>query len=247
MSKHDIFICFSSKDEATARTVVQFLEARGVTCWISLRDVATGQNYQETIVQALEHARGIVFLFSKFSSQSSEIKKELSLGARFKMPVFPLRLSTIVPTGALSYELATRQWIDIFPNAEQALGKLVETINEALRRPAAAAGARAELSQTDRGPAGNAALIQATKSPAKKRLKKAGGPVIAANTAELEAIRLLLARYIGPIAKILVQKASADARSLDDLCERLSVHVLAPTDRASFLQAARAQLLSVKG
>jgi hypothetical protein len=51
-----IFICYSSKDEEVARGVVQFLETQGLKCWISLRDIQPGQNYQESIVQALEQA-----------------------------------------------------------------------------------------------------------------------------------------------------------------------------------------------
>ncbi len=131
-----IFICFSSKDETIARGVVDFLEAYGLKCWISARDVPPGQNYQETIVHALERAQGIVFLFSEHSSQSAEIKKELSIGGSMSAPVFPLRLSPITPTGALRYELATRQWIDIFPDRERALRKLIETIQEVLAVPA---------------------------------------------------------------------------------------------------------------
>lgn len=246
MSKHDIFICFSSKDEAIAHKVVQFLEARNLKCWIALRDVLAGQNYQESIVQALENARGIVFLFSESSSQSAEIRKELSLGGRFKMPVFPLRLSPITPTGALSYELATRQWVDLFPNATRALGKLAETIEEALNGSAKAADARAKLNQTMEGPSNAAATTSTIKLPAKKRVKKIREPIVAENSAEFEAVRALLARYIGPIAKIFVLKASTDARSLDDFCERLSAHVPIPADRASFLQVARARLLSAK-
>jgi TIR domain-containing protein len=138
-----IFICFSSKDEAVARDVVEFLEDAGLKCWISLRDVPPGHNYQETIVHALEAARGIVFLFSESSSKSGEIKKELSIGGSINTPVFPLRLSSITPTGALRYELATRQWIDIFPDRERALGKLVETINRVLDAPAGRGTTRA--------------------------------------------------------------------------------------------------------
>ena len=51
VSEH-IFISFSSKDDAVARAVVQFLEAQGLKCWISLRDILPGQNYQESIVLA---------------------------------------------------------------------------------------------------------------------------------------------------------------------------------------------------
>jgi hypothetical protein len=133
MGTHDIFICFSSKDEATARGVVDFLEARGLKCWISSRDVAPGQNYQEAIVEAIAASKVLVFLFSDFSSESGEIKKELSLAGSRGATVIPLRLCPIKPTGALRYELATRQWIDIFPDRDAALGRVARAATEGLR------------------------------------------------------------------------------------------------------------------
>jgi hypothetical protein len=236
-----IFICFSSKDEAVARGVVESLEAEGLKCWISSRDVPVGQNYQETIVRTLEQAKGIVFLFSESSSASGEIKKELSLAGTFKTPVFPLRLSPITPSGALRYELATRQWIDIFPDREPALRRLVETIREVLNVPATAEGdgagatpiAATPPSRVDRAP------TPAIPSPAERRARAASAPIVAPGSPEFEAIRALLARHIGPIAKVFVQKAATETRTPDDFCERLAAHVSTPSNRAVFLQTAR--------
>jgi hypothetical protein len=242
----DIFICFSSKDEAVAVAVVKFLEARRLKCWISARDVPPGQNYQETIVRALEKAKGLVFLFSKSSNESGETKKELSLAGTFNIPVFPLRLSPIAPSGALRYELATRQWIDIFPDQEMALGKLAETIRNVLdaQAPAERRGARTgPTAGASRGRVDSAAAPAAAPSPAKKRTRAAREPIVAAGSQEFEAVRVLLARHIGPIAKVLVQKAATEARTPDDLCERLAGYVSAPSDRAAFLQAARGRLV----
>ena len=73
-----------------------------------------------------------------------------------------------------------------------------------------------------------------------------GAPVEARHSAEFEAISVLLARNIGPIAKIFVEKASAEAQSIDELCERLSQHVRTPADRVAFLKAAQAQLSSLR-
>jgi hypothetical protein len=230
-----LFICFSSKDEAVARGIVEFLEGRDLKCWISLRDVPTGQNYQESIVQALEAAQGIVFLFSEHSNRSPEIKKELSIGGAINVPVFPVRLSPITPSGALRYELATRQWIDIFPDAQQALAKLAETIHKVLADPAAA---ESEVLMRPASPSPAAA------PPPPKKKTKPRAPLVAPDSQEFEATRALLARHIGPIAKVLVQKAAAEARSLDEFYEQLAAHVRAPNDRAAFLQATRARLKS---
>jgi TIR domain len=241
-SNSHLFICFSSKDETIALGVVDFLEGQGLKCWISSRDVPPGQNYQETIVNALETARGIVFLFSESSNKSGEIKKELSIAASIEAPVFPLRLSPIAPVGALRYELATRQWIDLFPDREQALTRLTETIRKVFGGGAGAQGARDATGQS----IAEAAAQVATSAPAAagkpKKKPKAKAPLLAADSREFEATRALLAKHIGPIARILVQKAAVEARSVDEFCERLAAHVRAPDERAAFLQAARAQL-----
>ena len=232
-----VFICFSSKDEAVAREVVDFLEAQGLKCWISLRDVPPGQNYQETIVQAIEAAQGIVFLFSEHSSKSGEIKKELSIGGSLNAPVFPLRLAPIAPSGALRYELAIRQWIDIFPHRQYALGKLADTIKQAIGAPAAANSSGAPLARAS--PMRPAAPVRS--SPAKARARP-HAPIVASGSKEFETIRALLARHIGPIAKILVEKAATQAKTPAEFCEQLATHVNAPAERTSFLQAVRAQL-----
>jgi len=242
-----IFICFSSKDEPIAREVVAFLETEGLKCWISCRDVPAGRNYQETIVQALESAQGIVFLFSKSSGTSGEILKELSLAGSIKAPVFPLRLAPISPTGALRYELATRQWIDIFPDQDKALHRLAQTIQDSLEAQATAADETPDASDLEASSAagvGSGGRATEAPQPAKKRARPMRGPVVAAGSQEFEAIRALLARHIGPIAKVVVQKAAAEARTSDDLCERLAAHVSAPSDRAAFLRTARAQFAS---
>jgi hypothetical protein len=231
-----LFICFSSKDQATASEVVRFLETEGLKCWISSRDILPGDNYQECIVTALESAHGIVFLFSEASRASGEIRKELSLAASANKPIFPLRLSPVMPTGALRYELATHQWIDIFPAPNDALGTVVRTVRQVLaasarigeERPVAHSSAAAFSDPPPRAPPPGMPLP--------------GTPIIAAGGVEFEAIRELLARHIGPIAKIYLQKAAAEARTEEDFCERLATYITASADRTAFLKAIRTRL-----
>jgi hypothetical protein len=223
-----VFVCFSSKDEATAREVVSFLEGKDIKCWISLRDVLPGHNYQEAIVEAIEAANGIVFLFSEWSSKSGEIRKELSIGGSINVPVFPLRLSPIAPTGALRYELATRQYIDIFPNRKAALAKLAATIKKVINNPQAEQDAAASLAPE---PDQTAQELAAPREP-----------IVAAGSKQFEAIRSLLARHIGPIAKVLIEKAARETDTAEEFCERLAAHVSAPAERVKFIQAVQAQL-----
>jgi hypothetical protein len=226
MANHQIFICFSSKDTEVAHQIVAFLERHGLTCWISLRDVEPGANYQESIVHALEASKVVVFLFSDNSSRSSEIRKELSLAASDKIIVIPVRLAPITPSGALRYELATRQWIDGFPNPEEAFGKLLASVRDALRGGASA------------GFEGAAATVERLAPPPAKQI----APAVKLGNDEFEAVRAMLARHIGPIAKVLVTKASNEASSAEEFCERLAAHIAVPAERATFLQALRTRL-----
>ena len=223
MANH-VFICFSSKDQSTAHQVVAFLESHGIQCWISSRDVPPGQNYQNSIVQALEAAKAIVFLFSDNSSKSHEIMKELSLAASEQKAVIPLRLTPVTPSGALRYELATRQWIDAFPDPTASFDKLVAAVRSAL---SGSVGASDRPGAAERAP---------PSAPAPS------APVLHVGAEDSNAIRGLLARHVGPIAKVLVQKATNEARSIDDFCDRLAGYVPAPNERAAFRQSVKARL-----
>jgi hypothetical protein len=234
MSGQHIFICFSSSDERTAQAVIRFLENRGHNCWISSRDVRPGRNYQESIVEAIQNAKLMIFLFSESSNKSAEVKKELSLASGFDVPVIPLRLSTTKPNGALLYELATRQWIDGFADFDAALERMVAAVDESLRPAVKAQDTAASERSVQLEPS------ELPRSP--RSAERARAPIMAPGTEEFEAIRALLARYVGPIAKFFVEKAAADANSLDELCEKLAKHVRATPDRSAFLRAARARL-----
>ncbi len=128
-----IFISYSSKDQDIAETICRALESRALTCWISCRDVHPGENFQEAIVQALRTARVMVLVFTSNANNSDEIKKELVLAGRHRVTVVPVRVEDVVPTDAFSYELATRQWIDLFKNWEREIERLATRIGDILR------------------------------------------------------------------------------------------------------------------
>lgn len=142
-----VFISYATADRSEALKVCKEIERRGTRCWISTRDVPPGANYQEAIVQALRTARAVALVFSDAANTSDEIKKELSLASRYRIPVIALRLKDVEPSDAFAYELSTRQWIDAFDSRDTAIDTLVGRIGQisasAVTAPAvAAAGVR---------------------------------------------------------------------------------------------------------
>src|SRR5688572_2061585 len=132
-----IFISHSSKDLAVAQTICAALESRGLTSWIASRDVGAGDNFQEAIVTAIRSAKVMVLVFSENANNSTEIKKELALASQNKVAVIPARVEDVVPAAALAYELATRQWINLFNDWESEIETLCERVRQIV--PAAAA------------------------------------------------------------------------------------------------------------
>lgn len=125
-----IFISHSSKDLAVAQTICAALERRGLTCWIASRDVGAGDNFQEAIVKAIRSAKVMVLVFSENANNSTEIKKELALASQNKVAVIPARVEDVVPAAALAYELATRQWINLFTDWESEIETLCERVRQ---------------------------------------------------------------------------------------------------------------------
>ena len=123
-----VFISYATTDRSEALKVCEAIELRGTRCWMSLRDVRPGENYQEAIVQSLRTARAVVLVFSDAANTSSEIKKELSLASRYNVPVIALRLTEVEPADAFAYELSTRQWINAFEGWDPSIDKLVGRI-----------------------------------------------------------------------------------------------------------------------
>jgi tetratricopeptide (TPR) repeat protein len=123
-----VFISYATADRKEALSVCKAIERRGTQCWISTRDVAPGENYQEAIVRSLRNARAMVLVFSDAANNSDEIKTELSLASRYHIPVMALRIEDVEPSDAFAYELSTRQWIDAFGNWDKSVDALVQQI-----------------------------------------------------------------------------------------------------------------------
>lgn len=125
-----VFISHAKADRKIADTICAALEGRGVTCWIAWRDVGPGENFGEVITRSIRHAKVMVLVFSESTNNSDEIKKEVVLAGRSRVPVIPLRVEDVEPSGAYEYELVTRQWIDLFAGWDHAIERLARQIEQ---------------------------------------------------------------------------------------------------------------------
>jgi formylglycine-generating enzyme required for sulfatase activity len=128
MKNRDLFVSHSTADRKTAEALVGDLEKGGLSCWLASRDVPMGGAYQAEIVDAIEHCRAMLLVFSDATNKSEHVLREIELAAQAKKPIYPLRIDRAEPAGGLKYMLANKQWVE-----RKALGdRLVETIERLL-------------------------------------------------------------------------------------------------------------------
>jgi TolB-like protein len=123
-----IFVSHASQDRRIAKTLCATLESRGLTCWIAMRDIVPGDSFQEAIVRAIRKSRIMLLLFTMSANNSDEVKKELALAGQNNLVIIPLRVEEVIPDDAFAFELATRQWIDLFEDWERGVGQLTTHI-----------------------------------------------------------------------------------------------------------------------
>jgi protein-L-isoaspartate O-methyltransferase len=119
-STHDAFISFSSRDEVTARAIVDEFERSGVRCWMSCRDLATASHlstdgYAQAIMSAIREAALFVVLLSHESLESPHVKNELGQATDQKKLMLPIRLEACPPRlpDSFQYHLNRHQTVDL--------------------------------------------------------------------------------------------------------------------------------------
>ncbi|MDP3738410.1 MAG: toll/interleukin-1 receptor domain-containing protein [Hyphomonadaceae bacterium] len=123
--KYDIFVSYRRSDRELVASVVRRLEARGVGVWYDA-DIDGGADWRETIVEALTNSDMLAIFFSEDCNNSRQLKKELAVADSLGKPVVPILIENTQPRGAYLYELADRNWIQIWPEPMDRIDELVE-------------------------------------------------------------------------------------------------------------------------
>ncbi len=144
----DVFISYSSKDKLIADAACATLEAAGIRCWIAPRDIRAGDEYGESIIQAIGACRVMVLVFSSNSNDSQQIHREIERAVSKGVPLVPLRIEEITPTKSMEYFLGGIHWLDaLTPPIERHLQRLAETVKALLQADATRPARRPETGQ----------------------------------------------------------------------------------------------------
>ena len=129
----DTFISYSSKDKTAADAACAVLEQAGIRCWIAPRDIRPGQEYGHSIIEAIDQCRVMVLIFSANANDSRQIHREIERAVSKGVPIIPLRIEEVVPTGSMEYFLGAIHWLDALTPLEKHLQQLAEAVKALLQ------------------------------------------------------------------------------------------------------------------
>lgn len=229
----EIFISYAREDRGTAERLAQALEMYGWSIWWD-RHIPAGRRFDEVIADQLADANCVLALWSKRAIQSEWVVEEAETG-RERGILVPALIEAVEPP--LGFRRIHAADLIGWTGDTDHLGfsQLVKDVDAVLLRQRGAAA------RTTTAPL----LGSRTATPAESRPID-GAPVPSAvaarppgatgNPAVLHAIEMRLAQSIGPIARVVVARALAEAGDLPALFDLLARHVTGDFERANFLR-----------
>ena len=217
MIQRDIFVSYSQPDRECAFKLVAQLEADGLGVWIAPRDISPAADWAEEIIEAISAARIMVLVFSSHCNDSPQVRREVERAVHRQVPVLPMRIEDVLPARSLEYFLSTQHWLDAFPPPREPYYARLSTHIASLLN--ATTGTRAAFVPKP--------IPAETRTPAP------------CDAAALELLEKKLAYHVGPMARVLVKRATVKASTREGLIRLLAAEVDSAPARQQFLDACR--------
>jgi hypothetical protein len=142
-SRPRVFIAYAHEDAVSANRLFDALLAAGFEPWMDERKLLPGQNWTRAIQNALETSDFAVCCFSRASIHKrggfqSEIRFALACARRLPLDetfLLPARLEECAVPQEVACDM---QYVDLFPDWNVGMKRLIDAIRQQMRRPKAA-------------------------------------------------------------------------------------------------------------
>ena len=106
-----IFISHSSKDVELAAKVCEKVEAGGHSCFLAPRDIRSGCEYAEEIINGIDGSDVLLLLLSQAANDSPHVLREIERAVSKKKSVIVYKLGEVTLSKSMEYFLMTHQWL----------------------------------------------------------------------------------------------------------------------------------------
>jgi hypothetical protein len=214
MTSADVFVSYSNPDRACAFEIVEHLEARNINVWIAPRDISPSVDWAAEIIDAIAKTRLMVLVFSAHCNGSQQVRREVERAVHRNLPVLPFRIEDVLPAKSLEYFLSTQHWMNAFPSPGEAHYQQLAIHIE-------------RLLNADRQPSPD---VAATPRPV------VATPVAVPAGVDLDSLERGLAFHLGPIAKLIIQRALHSGAGAQNLIAACAGEIESDAARSAFIQ-----------
>lgn len=236
MNRRQVFVSYSHPDRECAMQLTAQLEAQGIAVWIAPRDISPAADWAEEIIEAISAARVMILVFSSHCNTSPQVRREVERAIHRGVPVLPFRIEDVLPSRSLEYFLSTQHWLDAFPPPRQPYYVSLAMHVTAILNGTVSLGSSGSVSPMSAQVPGQP--VPAAIVSGETRIGVSGhNALLSLDVTEMESLERRMARYIGPIAKVIVKRAAAKATTRDELTHLLAAELDAEAARTEFLQS----------
>ncbi len=213
MSQVFISYTHASPDQELAATLSGFLETNGFVVFVDSK-IRLGQDWVEQIDVQLRRSKYFVVFLSTASVRSDMVRREIAIAYKLRkaneLTIFPIRVGF---EGELPYEIGA--YLDLIQHITWQPGQPFDPICRMVLDALGNSGAEPALSRVP------------SQAPAMdpNRFTKP----------ELDRVKGELARHLGPVASVVLDRAARKARNWEQLYEMLALEIPAGAERKQFL------------
>ena len=125
MSDESIFVSYSSKDRDFAMQFTKELQKLGASIWIDQLGIGLGENWDNSIEDALEVANTLLLIISKTSAASQNVQDEVSIAKGTNKKIVPI----LIEQCKLPMRWQRMQYADYTTAPEKAIKNILHVLN----------------------------------------------------------------------------------------------------------------------
>lgn len=123
-----VFISHSSNNADIASYICSMIENNGHRCFIAPRDIRSGYEYAEEIINGIDNSDVMLLLLSQDANDSPHVLREIERAVSKKIPVIVYKMEEVQLSRSMEYFLMTHQWVSAKPNNDHS--EMLRCINE---------------------------------------------------------------------------------------------------------------------
>lgn len=129
-----IFISYARRDVEQIDRLAARLAAAGHSVFVDRDSIIAGDVWRKRIVDAIDNADLILVALSSASVASQQVRREVEIAQERDAPIVPVTIESVTALGELRYHLSGVQRIDLAPDFEGGVARLLQVLRPLARR-----------------------------------------------------------------------------------------------------------------